>query len=229
MLQLQVQLYSKMKTFTTVMPPWIFNLELPTKEPIQELCFNSPWANTQRRFNTTQVARDQRSILTGEQNKTTNCHLKCQTSFGPQEDSDWRHCVADVIRRGCSGNQSNRHPQTQQTFLFLWQPLIRTATRWHNMTSFFRLSHRWDKRFSIVYFPFIKSKNFSSSHFLLRLIENEKQNLPCTNFKKMTAKEKREKLYRLSNFPPPLGLICAVNYSSFLNSHYLFTHMKLAE
>lgn len=143
----------------------------------------------------------------------TQCELICQTSFGRQEGSDWRDRVADVIRRLCHASLHRKSVQlAQETFLSPWQPLIRTATitmaikikftnifGWHNTTHFRSfLSHTWDKLFCNVYFPFIKSKNVSASHFLLRFIENEKQNLSCTNFKKkMAAKLKREKLYRL--------------------------------
>lgn len=176
----------------------------------------------------------------------TQRKLICQTSFGPQEGSDWRDRVADVIRRLCHASLHRKSVRlAQETFLSTRQPLIRKATitttikikftnifGWHNTTHFRSfLSHTWHKLFCNVYFPFIKSKNFSASHFLLRFIENEKQNLSCTNFKKNGSKIKEGKAVQIikEKFLPPSGPICAVNYSSFLNSHYLFTHIKLAE
>lgn len=134
----------------------------------------------------------------------TKSQLICQTGW--QRLKRPCGCYHKTLPRLCTGNQPDWDPQTRETFPSLQQQLIRTATvtmaiQMSSPVSF--RSHVWDKVFCIVYFPFIKSTHFSSSHFLLQLIENEKQNLPCTNFKKWRQNKRGKRCTDYSRKVPP--------------------------
>lgn len=158
----------------------------------------------------------------------------------------WPHLLSDILQL------TWRHKQVEAVFWVMlsedchasWQevtlwnrpnttvvnscslPLIRMTQHYMNCFNTFFHTHAGQTLLHLFFFH--QNQTFSSSHFL----SHRKRKTKFASYKLLKNDSKiGGKAVQISKekFHSSSGLFCAVNYSSFLNSHYLFTHDKLAE
>lgn len=142
-------------------------------------------------------------------------------------------CLWVMLSEDCHTSLGRKSPrETAQTQQW-WNHAHFYILGWHNII-WIALIHFlsytcWTNSFASI---FLSSKSNFQLISLLSL-SHRKRKTKFASYKLLKKNDSKigGKAVQISKekFHSSSGLVCAVNYSSFLNSHYLFTHDKLAE